>query len=105
MQELVNYLRAIAGGYTAEDPGYSLCYLVSKHFSEHKRTFNKALYTVVVNWKHFSGDFEYPICHPSRSAAEAYKHCNKYNGEYGNCRRELAGLIAEKLARCYPNLY
>lgn len=58
------------------------------------------MYAVIRDWHHYSGTPQYPVSHPDMGPAQAYGEAPKWEGEYGNRRKQLLyRLISELEAR------
>ncbi|QBQ71153.1 hypothetical protein S0112_021 [Shewanella phage S0112] len=112
MKKLIDYLRGCPEGFNTR---CGLCYNIAqfnkinsnKYITSNKYVFEK-MREVARNWKHFSGDTNYPIDggRAKYLATQAIDRGGMYKGTYGRRRIELANLIADELERqlCQSNM-
>lgn len=101
LQELIDHLQSIADGKQLNKPCSGLCDIVvnSAVSDSLYELFGKAMKSVLKTWEHTSYNSMFPISHPSyKCPYDAYmKTDDLWAGEYGRRRRELSGIVAEKL--------
>lgn len=97
-EELKAHLYALADGETMPaSPVHGLC-VELKVITITPDLCNK-VHQIMSHWPEHSGDYEYPVPHPSMSPDRAYQFGRNLwaNDAYGNKRRDLCRFIAENL--------
>lgn len=90
------------------EPGYRTCgicdnveCLLDELDEDDERKVNRILRDLFVSWPKFSGDIIYPIKAPGYQTGEASylseENHNKWEGEYGNLRKELLDFLINSL--------
>lgn len=96
MKAIVEHLRKLGrGDIKPEEPAFGICYelRMKKWVPNYKAHF--------FNWPKFSGHLQYPVCHESMSAQDAFDSIPNLwcDDSYGDDRRELCLFLADQIEK------